>query len=55
MVLGTPVILQGKGITQVVDNKMVCDTGFEPVTSLVCKRHKKRGKRKKYVVPSGKR
>ena len=46
-VLVTPVILQGKGITQVVDNKMVGDTGFEPVTSTVCKRHKNRKKRKK--------
>jgi hypothetical protein len=25
---------------------LVGDTGFEPVTSTVCKRHKKRGKRK---------
>jgi hypothetical protein len=31
---------------QVVDNKMVGDTGFESVTSTVCKRHKKKGKRK---------
>jgi len=35
IVLGTPVILPGKGITQVVDNNMVGDTGFEPVTSTV--------------------
>jgi hypothetical protein len=39
-VLVTPAVLPGKGITQVVDNKMVGDTGFEPVTSTVCKRHK---------------
>jgi hypothetical protein len=25
---------------QVVDNKMVGDTGFEPVTSTMCKKHK---------------
>jgi len=25
---------------------MVGDTGFEPVTSTVCKRHKKKGKQK---------
>ncbi len=34
-------------ITQVVDNKMVGDTGFEPATSTVCKKHKKTKKRKK--------
>jgi hypothetical protein len=45
-ILDTTAILPGKGITQVVDNKVVGDTGFEPVTSTVCKRHKKRGKRK---------
>jgi hypothetical protein len=46
IVLGRPTILPGRGITQVVDNKMVGDTGFEPVTSTVCKRHRKKGKRK---------
>jgi hypothetical protein len=45
-VLVTPAVLPGKGITQVVDNKMVGDTGFEPVTSTVCKRHRKKGKEK---------
>jgi hypothetical protein len=30
----------------VSEKKMVGDTGFEPVTSTVCKRHKKKGKRK---------
>ena len=34
-VLVTPVVLPGKGIVQVVDNKVVGDTGFEPVTSTV--------------------
>jgi hypothetical protein len=29
----------------VVDKIMVGDTGFEPVTSTVCKKHKKKGKR----------
>jgi hypothetical protein len=31
---------------EVVEKKMVGDTGFEPVTSTVCKKHKKKGKRK---------
>lgn len=35
IVLGRPAILPSKGISQVVDNKMVGDTGFEPVTSTV--------------------
>ena len=34
-VLGTPAILSGKGITQIVEKKVVGDTGFEPVTSTV--------------------
>jgi hypothetical protein len=34
-VLVTPVVLPGRGIVQVVDNKVVGDTGFEPVTSTV--------------------
>jgi integrase len=34
-ILGTPVVLPGRGIVQVVDNKVVGDTGFEPVTSTV--------------------
>jgi hypothetical protein len=33
-------------ITQVIEKKVVGDTGFEPVTSTVCKRHKKRRKEK---------
>jgi len=36
--------LPEKGITQDIENKVVGDTGFEPVTSTVCKRHKKKGK-----------
>jgi hypothetical protein len=32
--------------TQVIDKKVVGDTGFEPVTSTVCKRHKTTKKRK---------
>jgi hypothetical protein len=35
ILLGTPAILSGKGIVQVVDKKVVGDTGFEPVTSTV--------------------
>ena len=31
---------------EVIEKKVVGDTGFEPVTSTVCKRLKKRGKRK---------
>ncbi len=34
-ILGTMAILLRKGITQVVEKKMVGDTGFEPVTSTV--------------------
>jgi hypothetical protein len=34
-ILDTTAILPSKGITQVVDNKVVGDTGFEPVTSTV--------------------
>jgi hypothetical protein len=33
--LGTCAVLPGKGIAQVVDKKVVGDTGFEPVTSTV--------------------
>jgi integrase len=33
--LGTTVVLPGRGIMQVVDKKVVGDTGFEPVTSTV--------------------
>jgi hypothetical protein len=32
-ILGTPAILPGKGTTQVIEKKVVGDTGFEPVTS----------------------
>ena len=31
--LGTPYVLLSQKIAQVVDNNMVDDTGFEPVTS----------------------
>jgi hypothetical protein len=34
-VLVTPAILPGKGIAQVVDKKMLGDTGFEPEISFV--------------------
>jgi hypothetical protein len=33
MVLGIPAVLPGKGISQVIEKKMVGDAGFEPVTS----------------------
>jgi len=42
--VGTPAILEDV-ITQVVENKVVGDTGFEPVTSTVCKKQKKTKKR----------
>jgi hypothetical protein len=42
IVLVTPAVLPGKGIMQVVENNMVGDTGFEPVTSTVCKKHRKK-------------
>jgi len=44
--LGTPYILPGRRIAEVVENKVVGDTGFEPVTSTVCKRHKKKKRAK---------
>ena len=34
-VLGTPAVLEGRALTQVVEKKVVGDTGFEPVTSTV--------------------
>ncbi len=34
-VMGTPAILEGRAITQVIEKKVVGDTGFEPVTSTV--------------------
>jgi hypothetical protein len=34
-VLVTPAVLPGKGITQVVEKKVVGDAGFEPATSTV--------------------
>ena len=34
-ILGIIAVLPGKGIVQVVDNKGMGDTGFEPVTSTV--------------------
>jgi len=34
-------------IPQVIEKKVVGDTGFEPVTSTVCKRHKMKKRRKK--------
>ncbi len=46
ILLGTPAFLPDKGIMPVVDNKMVGDTGFEPLTSTVCKKHKKKWKEK---------
>jgi len=30
---------------EVIEKKVVGDTGFEPMTSTVCKRHKKKRKR----------
>jgi len=44
--VGTPAILEGSENPQVIEKKMVGDTGFEPATSTVCKRHKKKGKQK---------
>jgi len=38
-------------ITQVVENKVVGDTGFEPATSTVCKRHKKTKRAKNKEFP----
>jgi hypothetical protein len=41
--MGIPADLHRKGIVQVVEKKMVGDTGFVPVTSTVRKRHEKKG------------
>jgi hypothetical protein len=38
------------GIVQVVDNKVFGDTGFEPLTSTVCKPHTKVRTEKKYGI-----
>ncbi len=46
-VLVTPDDFFAPEITQVVDNNVVGDTGFEPVSSTVCKRHKKTKKQRK--------
>jgi hypothetical protein len=46
-VLVTPDDSFAPEITQVVEKKMVGDTGFEPVTSTVCKRHKIKKKQRK--------
>jgi len=43
----TPDDFEAPEIPQVIEKKMVGDTGFEPVTSTVCKRHKNTKKRKK--------
>ena len=40
-------ILRGKGITQGFDDEVVGDTGFEPVTSTVCRLDGKKKKRTK--------
>jgi len=40
--LGTTVVLPGRGIVQVIDKKMVGDTGVEPVTSTVCRMRRKK-------------
>ena len=45
--LGAPVVLPGRGISQVVDKKVVGDTGFEPVTSTVCRKRRKNIMRRK--------
>jgi hypothetical protein len=40
--LGTTAILPDKKTTQVIDNKGMGDTGFEPVTSTVCRKRRKK-------------
>jgi hypothetical protein len=44
-VLGTPKDFVAPEIPQVVDNKVVGDTEFEPVTSTVCNKHRIKKKR----------
>jgi len=40
--LGTPVVLPGRSMAQVVEKKVVGDTGFEPLTPTVCGKHRKK-------------
>ena len=42
----TPDDIAAAEILQIIEKNMVGDTGFEPVASTVCKRHKKKRKRK---------
>ena len=42
----TPDDIAAAEILQIIEKKVVGDTGFEPVTSTVCKKHKKKAKRK---------
>ncbi len=48
-VLVTPDDFFAPEITQVVDNKVVGNTGFEPVTSTVCKKQKRRENRAPFL------
>ncbi|MDH4270538.1 MAG: hypothetical protein OEW18_01030, partial [Candidatus Aminicenantes bacterium] len=45
--LGTPMIERPEKTMQVVDNKVVGDRGFEPLTSPVCRIDGKKRKRRK--------
>jgi len=45
--LVTPDDFVAPEIPQVIDKKVVGDTGFEPTTSTVCKWHKKKKKQRK--------
>jgi len=44
--VGTHYVFEGVRIAEVFGKKVVGDTGFEPVTSTVCKKHKKELKEK---------
>ena len=47
VILGANLILPGRSVAQVVANKVVGDTGFEPLASTLCRRQRKKLRRRK--------
>ena len=45
--LVTPVVLPGRGIVQIIGKEVVGDRGFEPLTSTVCRKLRKKLKCRK--------
>ncbi len=45
--LDANVILPRREIVKLIESEVVGDTGFEPVTSTVCKKHKRKKKQRK--------